>query len=335
MPLILSRADVLGVYAEAAEQGRVHAAFSSENLITTEAILSSVLDHAERLGEPEFPVTIAITHRYPERPQTSAYSPSGNSHAGLRLFQADLAALVATGSPYSKLRVLVHLDHGQYDLDADLLAFAPSQFSSVMFDASALQLEENIAATQAYVDRYGEEVVVEGACDTIARQGEADASDCTSPAQAEDYVRGTGVDLVVANLGTEHRARDATLAYRGDIARAISERIGTRLSLHGTSSVDPERLGRLFEDGIAKVNVWTALERDSAFALFTSLVEHAARVIGPEAAQRLQAEGLLGPRADTASQLSMDYCSTRYRQTVIFESMKQVINGFLYRWYPL
>src|ERR1700730_17386565 len=79
MPLILSRPEVLAVYAEAAERRWVHPSFSTENLTTTEAILAAALEHGERLDLPDLPITIALTHRYPERPQSAAYSPTGNA----------------------------------------------------------------------------------------------------------------------------------------------------------------------------------------------------------------------------------------------------------------
>jgi fructose-bisphosphate aldolase, class II len=334
MPLILTRAEVLAVYAESAARRRVHPLFSTENLTTTEAILAAARDHGERIGEPDLPLTIGITHRYPERPQSVAYSPAGDAIFGMRLFHGDLRTLMASDSPYAKLRVLIHLDHGQHEADADVLDSPAELFSSVMFDASALPFEENITATRRYVEKHRHEVLIEGACDTIAHFGEADATPCTAPDDAERYFRATGVDWIVANLGTEHRAGVAKLRYRDDVAREIARRIGPHLSLHGVSSVDPDRLGRLFEDGIGKVNFWTALERDSSGELLALLVEHAAKAAGPVTAARLQQRGLLGLKADITSPVSLDYCTTRYRQGVVFQSMKRIVTSYLMRWYP-
>jgi len=335
MPLILTRPEVLAVYAEAAARRRVHALFSTENLTTTEAILAAAREYGERIGEPDLALTIGITHRYPERPQSSAYSHTGDPVMGMRLFQADLRTLTAPDSPYGRLRVLVHLDHGQHDVDTDVLDAPAGLFSSVMFDASTLPFEENIAATRRYVERHHDEVVIEGACDTIAHFGEAGSTPCTAPDDAERYYRSTGVDWIVANLGTEHRAGIAKLRYRDDVAREIARRIGPHLSLHGVSSVDPERLGQLFEDGIGKVNFWTALERDSSAELLAALLENAAASAGPAAASRLQQRGLLGPQADIASPVSLDYCTTRYRQGVVFQSMKRIVTAYLARWCPV
>ena len=76
--------------------------------------------------------------------------------------------------------------------------------------------------------------------------------------------------MAVANLGTEHRASAAELKYRGDLARQIKARVGARIVLHGCSSVTSDQIGDLFEDGICKVNIWTALERESAPPLIMS-----------------------------------------------------------------
>jgi fructose-bisphosphate aldolase class II len=334
MPLILTRPEVLKVYGEAAQRRWVHPSFSTENLTTTEAILAAAFEHSQRIGQPDFPITIALTHRYPERPQSVAYSPSGDPVMGMRLFHADLRTLTEGGSPYSRLRVLVHLDHGQIDADTDALDCPEGVFSSVMFDASALSFEENILATRQYVEKHGQQMVIEGACDTIAHAGESGLTPCTAPEDAERYYRDTGVDWIVANLGTEHRTGIAKLSYRDDVAREICRRIGPRLSLHGTSSVLPEKLGRLFEDGVGKANFWTALERDSSAELFVNMVEHASECAGVEAIKSLKERSLLGAKANSDRPASVDYCTTRYRQAIVFASMKRTVEAFLRRWCP-
>jgi fructose/tagatose bisphosphate aldolase len=333
MPLILTRPEALEIYADAVRRRWVHPSFSTENLTTTEAILAAALEHGTRIGQRDFPITIALTHRYPERPQSIAYSPSGDPVMGMRLFHADLRTLMERGSPYSGLRVLVHLDHGQIEADADALDSPEGAFTSVMFDASTLPFEENMASTRRYVEKH-REIVIEGACDTIAHVGESESTPCTAPDDAERYYRETGVDWIVANLGTEHRAGVAKLSYRDDVAREISRRIGPRLSLHGTSSVLPAKLGRLFEDGVGKANFWTALERDSSAELFTDMVEHASECAGMKTVQTLKERSLLGRNVAADRPASIDYCTTRYRQAIVFASMKRIVDSFLCRWCP-
>jgi fructose/tagatose bisphosphate aldolase len=335
MPLILTRTEVLAIYADAARRRWVHPSFSTENVTTTEAILAAALEHSDHLRQPDFPITIALTHRYPERPQSAAYSPAGNAVMGMKLFHADLRTLTGRDSPYARLRVLVHLDHGQFDTDADALDSPGGVFSSVMFDASGLSFEDNVSATRRYVERHQDEIVVEGACDTIAHVGESGSTPCTAPDDAEHYYRATGVDWIVANLGTEHRAGVSTLRYRDDVAREIRRRIGPKLSLHGTSSVRPDQLTKLFEDGVGKANFWTALERDSSSELMTTMVEHAAECAGSTTALLLKDRGLLGPKIDASRPVSIDYCTTRFRQNIVFESMKRTVKSFLAQWCPV
>jgi fructose/tagatose bisphosphate aldolase len=334
MPLVFNRPEVLSIYQEAAERRWVLPSFGTENLVTTEAILAAALDHSRRIDSADFPITLALTHRYPARRQSAAYSPTGNAALGMRLFQADIRTLTAADSPYARLRVTLHLDHGQPDRDQDVLDNPAGMFSSVMFDASSLPFEENIAATHSFVQRHGSEVIIEGACDAIVEAAAVANSACTTPEEADRFFQHTGVDWIVANLGTEHRAGTAHLRYRNDLAREISRRIGPRLCLHGASSVNPDHLSALFDDGVRKVNLWTALEREGAAALFTSLVEHAAQTAGPKVATALQGRGLLGAMADVRSAASLDWFTARHRQDVVFATMKQLVSNYLNIWCP-
>jgi fructose-bisphosphate aldolase class II len=334
MPIVRSRSEALEIYGWAAERRWVLPSFGTENLTTTEAILAAASERAGELGVADLPVTVAITHRYPERSQSSFYSHTGNPDLGMRLFHADLRELVAKGSPFERLRVLVHLDHGQSDLDADILEDPSPWFSSVMFDASGLPFEENIAATAEYVGKHGADIVIEGACDSIAHAGESGLAACTSADQAERFFRATNVDWIVANLGTEHRAGVSELRYHDHLAREISRRTGPRLCLHGASSVEPSALASLFEDGVRKVNLWTALERDSSSDLLRHLVENAGAVAGTAACRQMQRENLLGLKADVETGASIEFCTTAHRQQVVFQSMKAAVLNHLRRWYP-
>jgi len=331
MPLVTDRTSVLNVFAEADRKGWVIPAFGTENLTTTEAVLASVRDRGEALGIPDLPVMLAVTNRYPERSQTAYYTHTRDWHVGLELFLADMEVLTRRDSPFGRLRVMVHLDHIQHDLDAELWRGNLRRFSSIMFDASTLPFEANMQATRAFVDARKSEIVVEGACDYVGAKG----GRLTSVEEAERFSAGTGVDWIVANLGTEHRAGVSALNYARDRAREISAKIGRRLVLHGTSSVANDQLPHLFADGIAKVNLWTALERDSSAPLLHEMVLHAAKVGGAATASGMAGAGLLGPNADTRSPASITHFTTAWRQQLVFEEMKRSVKGYLEAWYRL
>jgi len=333
MPLVTQRSEVLDVYARAADRGWVIPTFNSENLTTSEAVLAAAAEYARRIGVPDLPVGLGITNLYPPRPQATYYTHSGRWDVGLELFLADLKALTADGSAYAGLKVLVHLDHIQPSVDGELLEWDMERFSSIMYDASMLPMDQNVALTAEFVERRGGQIVIEGACDEIGEASGEQKCELTTPQAAERFAEQTGVDLIVANLGTEHRASLADRRYRGDLARRISERIGPRLVLHGTSSVEPSQAAGLFDDGIRKVNIWTALERDSSPALLEDMVANAAKVAGPQTAGRLQREGLLGPRADTQSAAAISHFTTHHRRQIVFEQMKRIVTHYLELFY--
>jgi fructose/tagatose bisphosphate aldolase len=249
------------------------------------------------------------------------------------MFLADLEILTAPGAPFESLKVMVHLDHIQHDIDHELLGWDMGSFSSIMFDASTLPFEENIAATARFVEQQGRNIVIEGACDEIVDATGDEVSQLTTPERADLFFARTGVDFAVANLGTEHRASASELKYHGDLARLIKQRVGTRLVLHGCSSVSNDQIDDLFNDGICKVNIWTALERESAPELLEEMVRNAAKVAGTEHAHAWYTQDLLGSKADLDSRPSLSHYTTTYRQEIIFNSMKKLVGDYLDLWY--
>jgi len=331
MPLVLDHNHVQEIYAEARERKWVLPAFNAENLSTVEAILQAVAEFGKSVNINDLPIIVGITNTYSPRPQSVYYTQTRKWQIGLALFLADLDVLTCPESPFAGLRVMIHLDHIQWDQDKELLNWEMKRFSSIFYDASALPLELNIQKTVAFVEQQGHEIVIEGACAEIS--GTPDNSNLTTPEQAYKYFRATGVDIVVPNLGTEHRASAANLEYQEQLAREIAQRIGPHLCLHGTSSVARDKLAHLFADGICKVNIWTALERDSSPVLFQNLLQNAAKIIGVEKSQQLLRDKLLGSKADSQNAASIDYFTSAYRQKIVFQSMKEIIAGYLKLWY--
>jgi fructose/tagatose bisphosphate aldolase len=333
MPLILNRQQVLDIYAKAAELKWVIPTFNSENLTTTEAILSASLDYSRKIGTPDLPVTIGITNQYSHRSQSVYYTHTRQWDIGLKLFLADIEVLTSKGSPFEKLNVMIHLDHTQWDTDKPLLEWDMNRFSMIMYDASALPFDENIRLTAEFIMKCGRIIVVEGACDEIVDATGDERSDLTTPGQAVKYLNQTGADFIVANLGTEHRASAADLKYHGDRAREISKLTGSKLVLHGTSSVSNDQVRNLFADGIAKVNIWTILERNSVPVLFEDMVRNAAKVTGTEKAEQMIKAELLGSRVERASKASLSHYTTEYRQNIIFGEMKKIVTDYFDLWY--
>lgn len=330
MSIITGRENVLAVYEKAAQKGWVIPCLCSENLTTTEAILTAASEFATEKGYDSIPITLAITNQYDHRSQSVYYTNTRRWDIGLKLFRASIEIL---SEAFPNVDILIHLDHAQHDTDAELLESDLSMYSSVMYDASTLPMEENIKKTRAYVQRKGNEILIEGACDEIVdATGEA-RCEITDADKCARYMAETGVDVVVANLGTEHRASGQDLHYYYDAARAIKEKIGPKICLHGTSSVSNDQIGKLFEDGICKVNIWTALERDASPALTEWTVKNAAKCGGPKMEQKLIDEGYLTPSSKTGDRASLKHFTTAARQEIIFNEMKKITRGYLDLWY--
>ena len=160
------------------------------------------------------------------------------------LFKLVEAAVAETGLP-----IALHLDHGNtFELCKECI---DGGFTSVMIDGSHLPYEENIAITKEVVDyAHKYEVTVEGELgrlagveDTVKVQNKE--SFYTSPAQAKDFVKKTGVDSLAVAIGTSHGAYKFKLGHKAQLRFDILEKIQQELPnfpivLHGASSILPE-----------------------------------------------------------------------------------------------
>lgn len=324
--------DVKRIYEKAAEKGWVIPCLCTENQTTTEAILEACSEYGKKIGE-RIPIQIAITVNYSHRQQAVNYSNARDWKTGLQLYKDDIKALAGEGCKYEDVDVVLHLDHVQFDDDIELLNSDLSEYSSIMYDASALPFEKNIEATAAFVKKMKGKIFIEGACDEIVDATGTQHNELTTPEKAKQYMEQTGVDVIVANLGTEHRATGKELKYYGNVAREIKKLIGTNIVLHGTSSVTNDQVKGLFSDGVCKVNIWTALERDTSKPLFYEMVKNASKVAGPEMVDKLIEEGYLTEKCRTGDKINIAYFTECYRQGVIFEEMKKMVTTYLEMWY--
>ena len=186
------------------------------------------------------------------------------------------------------LPIAVHLDHGNsFEL---CKACIDSGFSSVMFDGSHLNYEDNIKITRQVVE-YAEsrDVSVEaelGVLAGIEEQVKSDEHRYTDPEQVEDFVKRTGCNSLAIAIGTSHGAYKFKVEkeqdipeLRFDILQEVRKRLGKfPIVLHGSSSVlkeyvdminkyggklekafgiPEEQLRKATEYGVSKINIDT------------------------------------------------------------------------------
>ncbi len=143
--------------------------------------------------------------------------------------------------------IALHLDHGNsFELAKSCI---DTGFSSVMFDGSHLEYEENIAITRKVVEYAHErDVTVEaelGVLAGIEEHVKSDVHEYTEPDQVEDFVTSTGCDSLAIAIGTSHGAYkfkvekvDDIPELRFDILQEVRRRLGKfPIVLHGSSSV--------------------------------------------------------------------------------------------------
>lgn len=160
--------------------------------------------------------------------------------------------MVAAIAEETGVDVALHLDHGP-DLETVKLC-VENGFTSVMFDGSHYDYEENVAKTKEVVDyAHAHGVVVEAELGKLAGvEDEVSVAEghatYTDPDQAIDFVQRTGVDSLAVAIGTSHGAYkfkgDAKLDF--DRLAVITEKLENAgfknypIVLHGASSVDPD-----------------------------------------------------------------------------------------------
>ncbi len=203
-------------------------------------------------------------------------------------YMAQGATAMATQISNTNFPIALHLDHGNsFEL---CKACIDSGFSSVMFDGSHLDYEENIKVTKQVVE-YAEsrEVSVEAELGVLAGIEELVKSDehrYTDPEQVEDFVKRTGCNSLAIAIGTSHGAYKFKVEkeqdipeLRFDILQEVRKRLGKfPIVLHGSSSVlkkyvdmineyggklekafgiPEEQLKKATEYGVSKINIDT------------------------------------------------------------------------------
>lgn len=180
--------------------------------------------------------------------------------AGARKYASHgyLVAMVKAAAEETGLPIALHLDHGpNFETCKDCI---DGGFTSVMIDGSSLPFEDNIAVTKKVVEyAHAHGVVVEGELGTLAGveddvQVNADDAFYTSPEEAYEFVKATGVDSLAIAIGTSHGAYKfkpgQNPELRFDILNEVSEKLpGFPIVLHGASSVNQDHIKIINEFG--------------------------------------------------------------------------------------
>lgn len=232
MPLVPS-AEIL--YA-AQKAGRGVAAFNVIQIEHAEALVTG----AERAGSP---VILQISEN------------AAKYHGALD----PIALATLSVARAAEVPVVVHLDHAtQEELVARAIGLG---FTSVMFDGSALDYDENVRITRELAWRCREAGVwLEAELGKIGGKDGVHAPGVrTDPAEAAEFVAATEVNALAVAVGSSHAmtTRDASLDF--DRIAELAAAVRVPLVLHGSSGVADADIARAVRAGLTKINIATHL----------------------------------------------------------------------------
>jgi fructose-bisphosphate aldolase, class II len=183
-----------------------------------------------------------------------------------------IAALVRSIREHDGFPIYLNADH-THSIEKACEA-AQAGFDAVVFDGSALPFEENVTRTKQAVTEMKAihpSIVVEGEVGFIGSSSSIhddipkDMSPMTTPEQASEFVRRTGVDVLAPAVGTMHGMLKSMVEGETkkhvDPARiaAIKRATGKPLTLHGGSGTDDQGFLDAIEAGIRIVHINTEL----------------------------------------------------------------------------
>ncbi|MBM7838762.1 fructose-bisphosphate aldolase class II [Alkalihalobacillus xiaoxiensis] len=229
------------------------AAFNCYNAETIQAAVRA----AEKTSQP---VIIAYGERYQD-------------YMNLEAFASFTKALAEQAS----VDVALHLDHSYQVETIRRAVFAG--FTSVMFDGSALPLEENLKQTKEIVEfAHSHGVFVEAEIGSMEKGAFSDEEEgdgrLTDPAEAAEFVEQTGVDFLAASIGTVHGMYEGEPHIRLELLDQIKALTPVPLVLHGGSGTPEEQVLQAISKGIRKINVNTEISLTAVKSIHKTLQDN-------------------------------------------------------------
>ena len=221
-------------------------AFNTPNLECVNAVLNA----AERLNVP-----VIISHAELHEPVAPLIV---------------IGPVMVEAAKKAKVPVCVHLDHCEtFSYMQQALDIG---FTGVMYDGSLLPFEENLANTKkavAMAKHYNCGVEAElGAL--ASREGGASAGSgpvYTDPDQAAAFCKETGIDALAPSFGTAHGIYKSKPVLDLERVKAIAEKTGLPLVMHGGSGVSPEDYRTGIRNGLRKINYYSYMSRAGTYAV--------------------------------------------------------------------
>lgn len=244
--------------------------------------LKQMLQYAEerKIAVPSFNVynveSVQAVWQGAQETQTPVIISFGESYDSHMPIEA-AAALILSYVRDASLPVILHLDHCRNE--KNILRALRAGFTSVMFDASARPLQENISLSRHIVSlAHALDVSVEG---ELGYMNEEDGSGVvqgpqgyTTVAAAQQYALESGIDALAIAIGNAHGIYKGTPTLDLERLSEIEAATDIPLVLHGSSGIPFPLLQEAIGRGIRKININTEVSTAGIQAARVFLAEH-------------------------------------------------------------
>lgn len=185
----------------------------------------------------------------------------GTGFVGNTSFE-DFSHMMVSMAKKATVPVITHWDHGR-SMEIVLNAYNHGM-NSIMRDASAHELEENIRLTKEVVDYFHPlGIPVEAELGHVGNETvyeEALASyQYTDPSKAAEFVERTGCDSLAVAIGNQHGVYSSEPKLNFEVIKKVNEAVSVPLVLHGASGIGDEDIKKAISLGITKINIHTEL----------------------------------------------------------------------------
>ncbi|MBQ7615923.1 MAG: class II fructose-1,6-bisphosphate aldolase [Butyrivibrio sp.] len=163
--------------------------------------------------------------------------------------------------------VALHLDHGTYE---GCYKCIKAGFTSIMFDGSHYDIEENVAKTSELVNvshQLGLSIEAEVGSIGGEEDGVVGMGECADPDECK-RIADLGVDMLAAGIGNIHgKYPEGWPGLRFDVLDAIQQKTGIMpLVLHGGTGIPADMIKKAINLGVSKINVNTECQLSFADA---------------------------------------------------------------------
>lgn len=194
--------------------------------------------------------------QYREAPAIIQVSPNEFQFSERELYLYFSVRLQRSRNPF-----VLHYDHSKsYE---GCIRAIQAGFTSVMFDGSQMEYDQNVECTRRVVEAaHGAGVSVEGEIGTIGEtedylNGTVRDMVYTSPELARRFVEDTGVDALAVSIGTVHGIlpKGYVPKLQLGLLKELAAAVPVPLVLHGGSGTPHDEVAVACRTGIHKVNI--------------------------------------------------------------------------------